>query len=107
MGYKLGSITLNQIKLGATEIKKAYIGSTLFFDKTGASAPKTMTVNNLYSAGRSTSGFVTSITTSSITIAAGRKVFVIWADGSYNTANPDRTLSGAGQTWTKVINKVM
>lgn len=35
MGMKLGAGTLNKLMLGSAEIKKAYMGSTLFYDKTG------------------------------------------------------------------------
>jgi hypothetical protein len=108
MTFKLGSTDINGMWLGGVEIKKALLGSTAIYDKTGGGgAPLTLTANVLVSAGSSTIGFVASINTASVTITAGRPVFVAWSDSSYNEVNQSRTISGAGQTWVKVVDKIM
>jgi hypothetical protein len=45
----------------------------------------------------------TGVTTPSVTITAGRPVFVIFMDSGVDpTSGPAHTLSGAGQTWTEI-----
>jgi hypothetical protein len=67
----------------------------------------TLTANVLDSDGTHTVGMVPSIYSASITVTVGRPVIVIWSDAGYNTPNLPRELSGAGQTWVKILDNVM
>jgi hypothetical protein len=69
--------------------------------------PYIATANLLDSAGRSTVGVVPTILSNSITVTVGQPVIVAWMDSGYGNDNPERSLTGAGQTWVKIMSWVM
>jgi hypothetical protein len=98
MTFKIGASAINKMQLGGVEIKKALLGSTVIYNKVAAA---TIAANLLTSGGGVTN--LTSITTASITIAAGRPVIVAFFQNSYNSGTAlSATCTGAGQTWTRI-----